>query len=64
VSVRRHGEGVEGDENRARLLGLPRADEHVREADDHVRRLAVPALDGARKRVVGAVRQVVAVHCQ
>ena len=64
VAVRRHGERVEGDENRARLLGLPRADEHVREADDHVRRLAVPALDGARKRVVGAVRQVVAVDCQ
>ena len=61
MAVGRDCERVEGDENRARILGLPGSDEHVREADDHVRGLAVAALDRARQRVVGAVREVVAV---
>ncbi len=64
VAVGRHREGVEGDENRAGLLRLPRADQHVGEAHDHVRRLAVTAFDRAGQRVVGAVRERVAVDCE
>ena len=64
VAVGRHGERVEGDENGPRLLGFPRADKHVREADDHVCGLVVPTLDRARKGVIRAVRKVVAVDCK
>ena len=61
VPVGRHLEGVPGDENGARFLRLPQADEHVGEADERAGRAAVGAADRLRQRVVRAVGERVAV---
>ena len=61
VPVRRRLQGVPADDDAARLLCLPEPDEEVREADDRARLLPAGPLDRLRQRVVGAVRQRVAV---
>src|SRR5438270_2734850 len=61
VPVGRYGERVPGDEDGARLLRVPEPQEHVREADDRARGPALGAADRLRQRVVGAVREGVAV---
>src|SRR5205085_465110 len=64
VPIGRHRERVPGDEHRPRLLGLPEPDEHVREADDRAGGTALGTADRLRERVVGAVRERVAVDCE
>ena len=60
VPVRRDVERVPGDDDRARPLVLPQAQEHVREADERFR-AAVRSAHRLRQRVVRAVREGVAV---
>ena len=61
MAVGRHVERVPADENAVRLLGLPQPLQEVREADERVRRPAAGAANRLRQRVVGAVRERVAV---
>src|SRR5438477_655511 len=58
VPVGRHLERVPADEHRARLFLLPQAHDHVREADDGV------PVDRLRQRVIGAMRERIAVDCK
>ena len=61
VAVRRDLQRVPGDEHRARGLGLPKPQQHVREADYCPGRLAFRSANRLRERVVGTVRQRIAV---
>ena len=61
VPVGRRLERVPGDEHRRRLLGVPQPQQVVRDADERIGRPAARAADRLRERVVGAVREVVAV---
>ena len=61
VAIRRRVERVEADEHGTRLLLVPEPDEHVREADDHVRGPTLCAADLLRERVVRAMGERVAV---
>ena len=62
VPVRRRLERVPADDDRARLLGVPQAQQEVREADERSGRPAARARDRLRQPVVRAVREAVAVH--
>src|SRR5262249_26044420 len=64
VPVRRHLERIPADDQGPRLLGVPEAQEKVREADEGVRRPALRSSDRLRQRVVGAVGERVAVDHQ
>ena len=61
VPVRRNLERVPADDDAPRLLRVPEPRQEVREPDDRARRPAARTLDRLRQRVVGAVRQRVAV---
>src|SRR5205823_3931568 len=63
--VRVDAQGVPGNEDRARLLGLPHREQHVRPADDGVdRSFAIRRPERFGHGVVGPVGQVVAVDDQ
>ena len=61
VAIRRRVERVEAHEHGTRLFLVPEPDEHVREADDHVRGPSFCAPNLLRERVVRAMRERVAV---
>ena len=56
-----HLERVPGDQHRPRMLRLPETEEHRPEPEEHVPRATVGAAERLRNRVVGAVRERVAV---
>ena len=57
----RRVERVPADEDRARLLALVEPQEEIREADDRAAALVAAAPDGLRQRVIGPVREGIAV---
>ena len=61
VPVRRHVSVSQPTSDRARLFGLPQAHEEVREADERIARLPLGTAHRLRQRVVGAMRERVAV---